>query len=91
LPVFIRVGDRDTIHADVIVVTEIQDFLSGEQNDVVDDDRVRDPEIENDVLDEIHGLLGANFGQGLRLDPLMKFIDHDDQVGQALGGLLERS
>jgi hypothetical protein len=34
--------------------------------------------MENDVQDEIHGLLGANFSQGLRLDPLSKFIDRDE-------------
>jgi hypothetical protein len=39
--------------------------------------------MENDVLDEIHDLLGADFSQGLRLDPLSKFIDRDEQVGQA--------
>jgi hypothetical protein len=39
--------------------------------------------MENDVLDEIHDVLGADFSQGLRLDPLSKFIDRDEQVGQA--------
>jgi hypothetical protein len=48
---------------------------------VVSDDRVRDPETKNDVLDEIHDLLGANFSQGLHLDPLSKFIDRNEQVG----------
>jgi hypothetical protein len=47
--------------------------------------------MENDVLHEIHGLLGANFGQGFRLDPLSKFIDCDEQVGQALRRLIEGS
>jgi hypothetical protein len=58
---------------------------------VVGDDGIGDPEMENDVLDEIHGLLGANFSQGLCLDPLSKFIDCDEQEGQALGRLLEGS
>jgi hypothetical protein len=81
LPVCTRVGDRGLVHADVVIVTGIQKFFSGELSVVVGDDRVRDPEIENDVLDEIHNLLGANFSHEIRPDPLSKFIDHDDQVG----------
>jgi hypothetical protein len=42
---------------DVIVVTKIQEFLSGELSVVVGNDRVMNPEVKNDVLDEIHGLL----------------------------------
>jgi hypothetical protein len=57
----------------------------------LDDDRVRDPEMENDVLDEIHDLLGGNFGQGHHFDPLGKFIDRDEQVSQADGCLLGKS
>jgi hypothetical protein len=66
---------------DVIVVTKIQEFFSGELSAVVGDDRVRDPEMENDVLYEIHGLLGANFSQGIHLDPLSKFINRNEHVG----------
>jgi hypothetical protein len=47
--------------------------------------------MENDVLDEIHGLLGADFIQGLRRDPHSKFIDHNEQVAQAPGRLLDAS
>jgi hypothetical protein len=36
--------------------------------------------MKNDVLDEIYSLHGANFSQGLRVDPLSKRIDHDEQV-----------
>jgi hypothetical protein len=66
-------------------------FFFGELSVVVSDDIVRDPEAENDVLDEIHSLLGANFGQGFHLDPLSKFIDHDERVGQTPRRLLEGS
>jgi hypothetical protein len=76
---------------DVIVITEIQQFFSGELSAIVNDDRVRDPKTQNDILDEIRGLLGANFGQGLHLDQLGKFINRDEQVGQAPGCLLEWS
>jgi hypothetical protein len=75
----------------VIVITEIHEFLFGELSVVVDDDRVRNPKTENDVLDEIHSLLGADFSQGLRLDPLSKFIDYNEQVDQAPRRLLEGS
>jgi hypothetical protein len=75
------VGDRGPVHADVIVIIEIQDFFSGELSVVVSNDRVRDPKTKNDVLDEIYGLLGANFSHGLHLDPLSKLIDRDKQVG----------
>jgi hypothetical protein len=49
------------------------------------------PEIENDVLDEIHCLLGANLSQGPRLDPLSELLDHDEHVGQAPGRFHEGS
>jgi hypothetical protein len=76
-----RVGDHGPVHADVIVIIEIQESFFGELSTIVGNDRVKDPEVKNDVLDEIYGLFGANFGQGLRLDPLSKFVDHDEQVG----------
>jgi hypothetical protein len=52
-------------------------------------DGIRDPKSKNDVLDEIYGFLVANFDLELHLDPLSKIIDRDEQVGQALGHLLE--
>jgi hypothetical protein len=58
---------------------------------IVSDDGIRDPKAENDVLDEIHYLHGANLHQGPCLDPLSKLVDHDKQVGQAPGRLLEGS
>jgi hypothetical protein len=54
-------SDRGPVQTDVIVVTEIQEFFSGELSDIIGNDRVRDPKMKNDVLDEIYGLLGANF------------------------------
>jgi hypothetical protein len=72
------VGEHGPIHADVIVVTEIQESPPpGELSAIVSDDRVRDPKMKNDVLDEIYGLLGANLSQGPHLDPLSKFIDRN--------------
>jgi hypothetical protein len=51
---------------------------------VVDNDRIWDSELKNDVLDEIYNIPGADFGQGLHLDALSKLINHDKQVGQTL-------
>jgi hypothetical protein len=47
--------------------------------------------IELGTLNEIHGLPGADFSKGLCLDPLNKFINCNEQVGQAPGRLLEGS
>jgi hypothetical protein len=85
------VGDHGPVHADVIVITEIQKNFSGELSVTVGNDRVRNPERENNVLDEIYDLHGANFSLGLHLDPHSKFIDCDEQVGQAPRRHLEGS
>jgi hypothetical protein len=76
---------------DVIVVTKIQEFFCSELSAIVSNDRVRNPKTENDFLDEIHGLLGTDFSQELHLDPLSKFIDRDEPVGQAPERLLQGS
>jgi hypothetical protein len=55
-----QVGDHSPVHSDVIIVTEIAEVFSGELSAVVGDDRVRDSKTKNGVLDENHGLLGAN-------------------------------
>jgi hypothetical protein len=78
LPICMRVGDCGLVPSNVIVVTEIQEFFSGELSVIVRDDKVRDPKMENDVLDKHHGLPGANLGQGPCLDPLNKFIDMNE-------------
>jgi hypothetical protein len=57
------VGNCGPVHTDVTAVTEIQDFFSGELSVVVGNDRVRNPETKNDVLDEIHDLPRANLVQ----------------------------
>jgi hypothetical protein len=75
------VGHCGPVHSDVIVIVEVQESFSGELSPVVINDRIRDPKTKNDVPDEIYGLLGADFCQRLRLDPLSKFINHHKQVG----------
>jgi hypothetical protein len=84
------VGDRGSVDVDVIVVIKIQELFSSELSAVVSDDGIRDPKTEDDVLDEIHDLLQADFSQEFHLNPLSELIDHDKQVGQAPEHLLER-
>jgi hypothetical protein len=91
LPVHMWVGYRGSEHLDVVVITEIQDIFPVELSVIVSDDGIRDLIVENDVLDEIHYLLGANLHQGPCLDPLSKLVDRNKQVGQAPGRLLEGS
>jgi hypothetical protein len=45
--------------------------------------------MENNVLDKTYWLLGADFSKGSCLNPLSELVDHDKQVGQALGCFLE--
>jgi hypothetical protein len=91
LPIRTWVGNHSPVHTYVIVITEIQELFSGELSLVVSDDGIRNPETENDVLDEGHNLLGTNFSQGLHLNPLSELLDYDEQVGQVHGCLLEGS
>jgi hypothetical protein len=53
--------------------------VTGELSAVVSNDRVRNPEMENDVLDEIHGLPASDFSQGPR-----RFKPHT-RKGQVMG------
>jgi hypothetical protein len=64
LSVRARVGDCYPVYPDVVVFTEIQELLPSELGAVVDDDRVGDPKVENNVLDKAYRLFGANFSQG---------------------------
>jgi hypothetical protein len=83
------VCDRDPVHLDVVIITEIQEPFPDELSAIVGDDGLRDPKTENDVPDEIHCLLGSNLCQGPRLSPLSELVDRDEQVGQTLGHFIE--
>jgi hypothetical protein len=83
------VGDRGPVYLDVVIITEIQELLLGERSVVVSDDGVWDPEMENNVLDKIYCLVGANLSQGPCPDPLSELVDCNKQVGQAYGHFLE--
>jgi hypothetical protein len=58
-------------HTDVMVVAEIQKPFVGELGAVVRDNAVGNPK--------------AMDGDGTGLDPLGKFVDGDEQVGEAPG------
>jgi hypothetical protein len=71
-----------------MVVAEIQEPLADELGVVVRDDAVGNPKAMNDVGEEQHGLLRPDVGDGSGLDPLGKFVDGDEQVGEASGHFL---
>jgi hypothetical protein len=52
--------DGDLVHPDVVIIPEIQELLPGELGAIVCDDAVREPKIENNVLNKIHCLFGAD-------------------------------
>ena len=57
------------VHAYVVAVAECQEFLVCELGAVVGDDRVRDPEPEDNVSKEQNSLLGFNLADGSSLSP----------------------
>jgi hypothetical protein len=58
---------------------------------VVSDDRIRDPENEDNVSEKQHGLFRLDFANGSSLDPLGELVDCYQQVGEAPGRLLQRA
>jgi hypothetical protein len=85
LPISSRVGHRGPIYSDVMIITEVQELLSGELSAIISNDRIRYPEMEDDILDETHHLLRADLGQRPCLDPFSKVNYCNDKVGQAPG------
>jgi hypothetical protein len=66
-----------------MAVVKFQEPLAGELGAVISDDAVRNPKVMDDVGEEQHGLLCPNVGDGMGLDQLRKFVDGDEQVGEA--------
>jgi hypothetical protein len=91
LPVCAGMSDFCPVYLDIVVVIEVKELLPIELGPVVSDDRVRDPKIEDSVLDKAYHLFGANFGQGPSLDLLSELADRDKQVGGAPGHFFEGS
>jgi hypothetical protein len=78
LPVSSWVGHRSPIYSVVMVIIEVQELLSGELSAIIDNDRIRYPKMEDDILDKIHRLLRADLSQRPCLDPFSKLIDCDE-------------
>jgi hypothetical protein len=64
LPVYAGVSDCHRVYSDVVVVTEVQELISGELGAVVSDDSIGDPKLGDNALDKAYHFLGANFGHG---------------------------
>jgi hypothetical protein len=85
------VSDYCPVYSNVVVITEVQELLSGEPGAVVGDDSIGDPKAEDNGLHKAYHLFGANFGQRISLDPLGELVDHDKHVGEAPGQFFEGS
>jgi hypothetical protein len=85
------VGNNGRVHTDVVVVTEIKEFLPRELSVIFGDDRVGYAEAIDDVSELRDCLLGANVNNGSGLDPLRELVDRYEKVGEAPGCQSERS
>jgi hypothetical protein len=70
-------------HTDVVVVAEIQKLFTNELGAIVRDDAVGNPKAVDDVGKKEHSLLEPDAGDRMGLDPLGKFVNSDEQVGEA--------
>ena len=71
------------IHVYVVVIAERQELPFRELGAIVRDDRIWDHEPVDYVGEELHGLLGFDFGDGPSLDPLGELVNRYQQVGEA--------
>jgi hypothetical protein len=69
-------------HTDVVVVVEIQKLFTNELGAIVRNDAVGNPKAVDDVGKKEHSLLGPDAGDRTGLDPLGKFINGSEQVGE---------
>ena len=84
------VHDGSPIDSDVLFIAESNEFLVSELCAIVHDDGVWYSKAMDDVEEELHSLLGLDYGDRPSFYPLGKFVYGDKQVGVALGRLLER-
>jgi hypothetical protein len=70
-------------HTDVVVVTEIQKLFTNKLGAIVRDDIVGNPKTVDDVGEKEHSLLGPDAGDRTGLNPLGKFVNGNEQVGEA--------
>jgi hypothetical protein len=70
-------------HTDVVVVAEIQKLFTSELGAIIRDDAVGNSKAVDDVSNKEHSLLRPDAGDRTGLDPLGKFVNGDEQVGEA--------
>jgi hypothetical protein len=70
-------------HTDVVVVVEIQKLFTSELGAIIRDDAVGNSKAVDDVGKKEHNLLRPDAGDRTGLDPLEKFVNGDEQVGEA--------
>jgi hypothetical protein len=68
---------------DVVVVIEIHKLFTNELGAIVRDDAVGNSKAVDDVGKKEHNLLRPDAGDRTGLDPLGKFVNGDEQVGEA--------
>jgi hypothetical protein len=66
----------------VVVVAEIEKLFTSELGAIVRDDAVGNPKAVDDVGKKEHSLLRPDAGDRTGLDPLGKFVNGDEQVGE---------
>jgi hypothetical protein len=75
--------DDRPIHADVVLVTKLQEFSVSKLGHVVGDDGIRHPEPVDDVGEERYSLLCPEVCDWAHLDPFGELVYGDQQVGVA--------
>jgi hypothetical protein len=68
---------------DVVVVVEIQKLFTSELGAIVHDDAVGNSKAVDDVGEKEHSLLRPDAGDRTGLDPLGKFVNGNEKVGEA--------
>jgi hypothetical protein len=74
----------------VVVVTEVENFLHRELGAVVGDDRAGYAEAVDDVSEERYGFLGVDVHNGSGFNPLRELVDRHEKMRESLGRLSER-
>jgi hypothetical protein len=69
-------------HTDVVVVAEIQELFTSQLGVIVRDGAVGNPQAVDDVGKKEHSLLRPDAGDRMGLDPLRKFVNGNEQVGE---------
>jgi hypothetical protein len=70
-------------NTDVVVVAEIQKLFTSELGAIVRDDAVGNSKAVDDVGKKEHSLLRPDASDRTGLDPLEKFVNGNEQVGEA--------